>query len=66
MQEIAEQTPPSPWLDTKAAATYLSASPNTLRQWRSAGKGPRYHTVGGTMVRYHTDELDAFITGKGK
>ena len=54
----------SPWLDTHAAAEYLSASPNTLRQWRACGRGPRYHVVGDRLVRYHVDDLDAFARGE--
>ncbi len=53
-------TPSSPWLTTEDAASYLSVSEGTLRNWRSRGAGPRYHTVG-RLVRYHRDALDAFI-----
>lgn len=55
----------SPWLDTDAAARYLSASPKTLSVWRCQGKGPRYHVAGGRLVRYHVDDLDAFVRGEG-
>lgn len=60
---MADPTP-SPWLDTEAAAAYLRASPNTLSQWRSQGRGPRYHVAGGRLVRYHVDDLDAFVRGE--
>lgn len=50
----------SPWLNTNQAADYLSVSGGTLRNWRSAGTGPRYRTVG-RVVRYHRDDLDAFF-----
>lgn len=53
-----------PWLDTEAAARYLTASPKTLAIWRSKGKGPRYHIVGQRLVRYHVDDLDAFVRGE--
>ena len=57
-----EQSPAvSPWLNTDAAAAYLSVSPGTLRNWRTAGSGPRYRTVG-RIVRYHRDDLDGFLT----
>lgn len=59
-----EERQNSPWLDTPTAARYLSASPNTLRQWRACGRGPRYHVAGGRLVRYHVDELDAFVRGE--
>ena len=53
-------TPTSPWLTTEQAASYLSVSGGTLRNWRSSGAGPRYRTVG-RIVRYHRDDLDAFL-----
>ena len=53
----------SPWLDTAEAANYLKASPNTLRQWRAKGCGPKYNIVGERLVRYHVDALDAFARG---
>ncbi len=54
----------SPWLDTEAAAAYLSSTPGTLRTWRAQGEGPRYHVIHGKSVRYHVDELDAFVRGE--
>jgi excisionase family DNA binding protein len=50
----------SPWLTTEHAADYLSVSVGTLYNWRSKGRGPRYHVVG-RIVRYHRDQLDAFL-----
>jgi hypothetical protein len=58
-QELAK--PPSPWLDSEAAAGYLGSTAGTLRNWRATGKGPRYHIVQDRLVRYHTDDLDAFV-----
>lgn len=51
----------SPWMTTDQAADYLSVSGGTLRNWRSAGAGPNYRTVG-RIVRYHREDLDAFMT----
>jgi excisionase family DNA binding protein len=62
---IGEQVFRSPWLNTDAAAAYLSASPKTLAVWRSQGRGPRYRTCGGRLVLYHRDDLDAFVVGSG-
>lgn len=62
-QEVCQD---SPWFDTPAAARYLTASPNTLRQWRACGRGPRYHVAGGRLVRYHVDDLDAFVRAEGE
>ncbi|WP_227288019.1 helix-turn-helix domain-containing protein [Boseongicola sp. H5] len=50
----------SPWMTTDQAAAYLSVSNGTLRNWRSVGAGPHYKTVG-RIVRYHRDDLDAFM-----
>jgi hypothetical protein len=54
----------SPWLDTEAAAIYLSSTPGTLRSWRANGEGPRYHVIHGKSVRYNVSDLDAFIRGE--
>lgn len=54
----------SPWLDTEAAAAYLSSTPGTLRTWRAQGEGPRYHVVHGKAVRYNVTDLDAFVRGE--
>jgi excisionase family DNA binding protein len=50
----------SPWLTTEQAATYLSVSAGTMRNWRMNGQGPRYSVVG-RIVRYHRDQLDAYL-----
>lgn len=47
-------------MTTEAAAKYLSVSPGTMHNWRSKGAGPSYRTVG-RIVRYHRDDLDAFM-----
>ena len=54
----------TPWFDTEAAAAYLRREPGTLKGWRSRGEGPRYHTVNGQLIRYHIDDLDAFVRGR--
>ncbi|MDF2231589.1 helix-turn-helix domain-containing protein [Albimonas sp. CAU 1670] len=51
-------------MDTNAAASYLTLRPATMRVWRSQGKGPNYKLVGGRLVRYHRDDLDAFARGE--
>ena len=54
----------SPWLNTEAAATYLSSTPGTLRTWRANGEGPRYHVIHGKTVRYNVVDLNTFIRGE--
>jgi hypothetical protein len=53
----------TPWFDTEAAASYLRKEPGTLKGWRSRGYGPRFHVVNGQTIRYHLDDLDAFVRG---
>ena len=53
----------TPWFDTEAAAAYLRREPGTLKGWRSRGEGPRFHTVNNQLIRYHVDDLDAFVRG---
>lgn len=53
----------TPWFDTEAAAAYLRREPGTLKGWRSRGEGPRFYVVNGQLVRYHVDDLDAFVRG---
>jgi hypothetical protein len=50
----------TPWLTTVQAATYLASTPGTLKAWRALGSGPRYHGRH-RFVRYHVDDLDAFM-----
>ncbi|CAN1528298.1 Helix-turn-helix domain, group 17 [Rhabdaerophilaceae bacterium] len=54
----------SPWFDTEEAARYLRKEPGTLRGWRSKGEGPRFHVVNDKFVRYHVDDLDAYVRGR--
>jgi len=52
-------------LDTKSASAYLGGvvAANTLRRWRSEGKGPKYvklnHRIG-----YRPEDLDTWIEEK--
>jgi hypothetical protein len=54
----------SPWFDSEAAAEYLTCTPGTLKTWRSQGQGPRYNVIHNKLVRYHIDDLDAFVRGE--
>jgi hypothetical protein len=60
-EELAR--PASPWMCSEAAADYLGTTAGTLKNWRATGKGPRYHVVQDRLVRYHRDDLDAFVRG---
>ncbi len=50
----------SDWFDTAGAARYLGVSPNTLRNWRTLGRGPRFYKIG-ALVKYRASDLDAFV-----
>ena len=52
-------------LTEKDAASMLGLASVTLRRWRWAGQGPRFRKIGGA-VRYHPDDLTAFIEAAGR
>lgn len=52
---------PGDLVTEREAAAILSASVQTLRNWRWAGKGPRVRKIGQRLVRYHRADLAAFI-----
>ena len=54
----------SPWMDSEQAAEYLSCSAGTLKTWRSRGEGPAYHIIQDKLIRYHVNDLDAFVRGE--
>lgn len=54
----------SPWRDSEGAAAYIGCTPGTMKTWRSRGEGPRYHVIQQKLVRYHIDDLDAFVRGE--
>ncbi|MBG0811873.1 DNA-binding protein [Methylosinus sp. H3A] len=66
VRRVLESHSRSPWLATEGAAGYLSSTPGTMRSWRANGEGPRYHVFHGKSVRYHVDDLDAFVRGEGR
>lgn len=53
--------PSTPWMDSDQAASYVGATAGTLKNWRATGKGPKYHIVQDRLVRYHREDLDAFV-----
>jgi excisionase family DNA binding protein len=48
-------------LTPKQAAEHLSIPAGTLAQWRSQGRGPKYHKLGGRLVRYRLEDLEAYL-----
>lgn len=49
----------------KEAAEYMRFSPNTLRQWRVEGIGPRYVKSHGA-IRYRRTDIDEWLARNGK
>lgn len=53
-------------LNDVEVAALLGASLQTVRNWRWRGEGPRFVKLGGRMVRYRPEDVQAFIEGQGK
>lgn len=49
------------FLKTSQAATYLNLKPDTLRSWRKAGVGPKYHAVNGRLCLYRLSDIVSFV-----
>lgn len=51
------------YLTTSEASQYLGGTvpAETLKQWRSRGKGPRYVRFPNGKVRYRPSDLDEFV-----
>ncbi|MCY2961818.1 MAG: helix-turn-helix domain-containing protein [Planctomycetota bacterium] len=57
------ELPEPAYLDTPAAAAYLSVSRKQLEHWRSSGCGPVYSRLG-RHVRYSRVDLDAWMSAR--
>lgn len=57
------ETDPTPALSVRAnrAAELLGVSPCTLRNWRTAGTGPRYARINANQVLYRISDLDEWL-----
>ena len=64
VRQARAELPVPGWLDTHAAAAYLSLTRKQLEHWRSAGGGPPYAKVG-RHVRYQRAVLDAWMAARG-
>ena len=58
LQDMSRKRP-NESLTPQQAAEYLGQSPNTLRQWRSQGRGPAYEKRG-RNIRYKMDDLETW------
>jgi len=65
-QYIRENPPIStPWLAPEDAAAYLRLTVRGLEDMRAKGTGPKYHKVNARVVRYHVNDLDAWLLSDG-
>lgn len=58
---IPEDVPLPASITSKEAARVLGVTPDTLRWWRHAGRGPRFLRLGGGPVRYLPADLAAYL-----
>lgn len=52
-----------PKLRTGAAAAYCGLAASTFHKLRCTGAGPEYLKIGGKIVVYDQDDLDAWLNG---
>lgn len=52
---------PADLLSELEVSASLKISPQTLRNWRAKGEGPRFVKIGKRVVRYRRSDVDAFI-----
>ena len=48
---------------TEDAAEILLLKPNTLKMWRSQGKGPKYVRLASSRAAYRLEDLRQFVEG---
>jgi len=56
---------PTPWFEPADAAAYLRLTVRGLEDMRGKSTGPRYHKVNARVIRYHRDDLDAWLLSDG-
>ena len=53
---------PPQFMTSEEVATFLRVSPDRVYQWRKEGIGPKYHRPTGRLLRYHVDDVVAWMT----
>ena len=54
-------------LTEKQVAQILNVAPGSLRRWRTLpGVGPAFRKLGPSLVRYHADDVSAFVESARK
>ena len=56
---------PTPWFAPEDAAAYLRLTVRGLEDMRAKGTGPKFHKVNYRVVRYHVNDLDAWLLSNG-
>ena len=60
IESSVDEGMPEQYLTTEQVATWLQIAPKTLRNWRSAGRGPRAIKIYG-HVRYGRAAVEGWI-----
>lgn len=60
MAVLTHSAPPAALLSAEAAARYLAIATQTLANWRSVGRGPRYVRVG-RVIRYRIQDIESWL-----
>lgn len=60
-EALAKRNEIEPWLDTDAAAAYLSTTPPRLRDLARRSSLPHHRTAGGRLM-FRPSELDRWVT----
>lgn len=63
---MTNQMHPTEMLTDLEVAGALKMSRQTLANWRSEGRGPRFIKVGGRSVRYRRGDVEAWIEEQGR
>lgn len=62
MLDITKYNLSAQLLNESQLADYLGVSKACLRKWRTERRGPPVTKVGGTLVRYRQDQLQAWLS----
>jgi hypothetical protein len=46
------------------AAVFLGVKPQTMRQWRSKNKGPKFIRVSRNVIRYMAKDLEEYMAAR--
>jgi excisionase family DNA binding protein len=60
-EDTISDLPPREWLTPGETAAWLGVSPAHLERMRARGRGPAWRKWGARLIRYHVDDLRAFM-----